>query len=322
MQGHDVTPLIERWRDAGLIDAGQADSILAFEADRPTAPSTPRWIEPVSYLGAALVIVALMLFGFEVWGRIPGWGRIGISYGATIVLLVVGAVLTAATQPPARRGGQLAWFLAVPAAAASTALLFNEYGGISSRWEALAVALVAAILAGVLWATERTTLQQVALAGSLVATVYALSDPLPLLSGWLVIVCVVGVGVIWLLLSWGGLMEPVTTGWTLGALLVALVGFGGDDWWPITGVIVALALVWLSTRIELRSVLVVGVLALLVWIPTAVTDLFSGTVAVPIAILVTGVVTLGVVIAAVRATPKDAPADVPAVATDEQTPDA
>jgi hypothetical protein len=42
------------------------------------------------------------------------------------------------------------------------------------------------------------------------------------------------------------------------------------------------------------------VLALVIWIPTTVIILFEESIAVPVAILITGVVTLTVVVAAVR----------------------
>ena len=81
---------------------------------------------------------------------------------------------------------------------------------------------------------------------------------------------------------------------------MGLGGFAGLPLWSGVGVAVGLALVVLSAALEMRSLLVIGVVGLVIWIPTTVTTLFQGSIAVPVAILVTGVVTLTVVVAAVR----------------------
>lgn len=295
---------LDDWVAAGLIARDQADAITAHEATRGTS-SLPRWVEPVAYLGAALVVVALVTFGAEVWDQIAPWGRALLFGLIAASLVVVGVALHRSGAEPAKRGGQVAWLFAVGAVAATVAVVLSEFTDLSNRYVSLWSAVGAFATALPLWVAARSSLQQVALAVSAVFTVLSSLESLRLAPDWLPAALLAAIGFVWLLLTWGGIMTPAGAGWVIGSILTAMVGIGGfsfgtGGWWFAAGIVVGLALVWLSTRLDRRAMLAIGVVALLVWIPAFVSDIFAGTIAVPIAILVTGVVTLSVVVAAVR----------------------
>jgi hypothetical protein len=169
-----------------------------------------------------------------------------------------------------------------------------------------------------LYLVARRALQQIALAAGVLFLILSVGTVLTLEEPWVLSVTFLALGAIWLLLTWGGLLQPSGTGWALGGLLglaVGFGGFGGQPLWAGLGVAVGLGLVVLSAVFEQRALLVIGVLGLLVWIPTTVVSLFEGSIAVPVAILVTGVVTLTVVVAAVRHGRRDRPADEPPAET-------
>jgi hypothetical protein len=295
----ELETYLDSWTGAGLITVDQAGAIRAHEAD-DGARELPRWVEPVAYLGAALVAIALLLFVVQVWDRLAMWSQVGLAAVVTLTLLLAGGALNRSDAAPARRAASFAWLLAVVGVGATAALVFFEFLDVDENTAILLTAACVAGAAGALYLAARRALQQVALAAGVVFLTVAAGVVLTLEEPWVVSVTFLALGAIWLLLTWGGVLQPAGTGWVLGGLLALAVGSGGEPLWAGIGVAVGLGLVVLSAVFEQRALLVIGVLGLLVWIPTTVITLFEGTVAVPVAILVTGVVTLTVVVAAVR----------------------
>lgn len=298
----ELETYLDSWTDAGLITADQAGAIRAHEAEAG-ARGLPRWVEPVAYLGAALVTVALLLLGIEVWDRLAIWSRVGLAALVTVVLAGAGWALNRSDAAPALRAASFSWLLSVIGVGATAGLVFFESLDMSGDTAIVLTAACVALWAFILYLVARRALQQIALAAGVVFLTLSVDAVLRLEEPWVLSVTFLALGAIWLLLTCGGVLQPAGTGWVLGGLLglaVGVGGFGGQPLWAGLGVAVGLGLVVLSAVFEQRALLVIGVLGLLVWIPTTVITLFEGTVAVPVAILVTGVVTLTVVVAAVR----------------------
>lgn len=295
----ELETYLDSWTGAGLITVDQAGAIRAHEAE-VGARGLPRWVEPVAYLGAALVGIALLLFVVQVWDRLAMWSQVGLAAVVTLILLVAGGALNRSDAAPARRAASFAWLLAVVGVGATAALVFFESLDMDENTAIVLTAACVAAAAGALYLAARRALQQVALAAGVVFLTVAAGVVMTLEEPWVISATFLALGAIWLLLTWGGVLQPAGTGWVLGGLLALAVGLGGEPLWAGVGVAVGLGLVVLSALFEQRALLVIGVLGLLVWIPTTVITLFEGTVAVPVAILVTGVVTLTVVVAAVR----------------------
>jgi hypothetical protein len=312
MAGRELSERVATWLDAGLIDADQAHAITAFEQQQ-AGRELPRWVEPVAYLGATLVAMALVLFGVQVWDRLATWGQVALAATITLVLLVTGLALHRGHADAARRAGSFAWLLTVAGVAATSGLLLFQLVDLGDDPAVVLMAIATAAAALALYLVARTSLQQLALAASTGFVVLSLGSLLPLEpEAWTVTLLLFAIGAIWLLLSWGGVLTPQRTGLVIGGLFTLLIGFGisdsGQALWSGLGIVVSLGLVYLSTTFDTRALLALGVIGLVVWIPATVTTLFEGSVVVPVAILLTGVVTLSVVVAAVRSDHHDEPA--------------
>jgi len=303
MARSDVIRALDDWVGAGLISEEQARAISQYDATQHQ-DELPGWVEPVAYLGAALVGVALFLFGAQFWDQLASWGRFSLGALITVILFVVGLVLRRSDSAAAGRAASFSWFLVVAGVAATAGLLFSDILDLDPDWAPALTASIALTTAVAIYLFASTTLQQVAMAGATVFLITTLPGLLPLGEvAWVVGLLFLTVGVVWLLLTWGGLMRPENAGWVLGSLFAIGVGFGAFDdngFWSALGVVIGLALVWLSTRFDRRSLLGLGVIALMIWIPTTVVILFEESIAVPVAILITGVVTLTAVVATVR----------------------
>lgn len=311
MTSREMTSRIEAWAAAGLITGEQAEAIRAHEATTAER-ELPRWVEPVAYLGVTLVGLALLLFGVQVWDQLAAWGRVALAAVVTAVLLGAGVGLRHSDAPAARRAGSFAWLLAVAGVAATLALTLFSLLDLTDDLALMLTALGTLLAAGALYLTARTAAQHLALAAGVVFVVVSGATLLPLEPApWTIGFAFFAIGVVWMLLTWGGLLPPEKLGWLVGGLLTLALGIGTADadaaLWSGLGVAVGLVLVYLSTVVDQRVLLVVGVLGLVVWIPTTVTVLFEGSIVVPVAILLTGVVTLAVVVAAARARAPEPP---------------
>lgn len=303
MSGRELSDRVSGWVDAGLISSQQAGAILAHE-QAAAKGQLPRWVEPLAYLGVVLVAVALVLFGIQVWDRLAEWGQVALAAIVTGVLLAVGAAMNRYAAPGARRAASFAWLLSLAGVASTAALVSSEVLDLDDDVVVI-ISAGSAVAAGIaLYLSSRTGLQQLGLAAAAVFLVGSVIGLLPLAEAWTAAVLITCLGVVWLLLTWGGLLTPATVGFVVGSVLMLAVGFGTADGqrpgWSVAGIAVALGLVSLSMLLDSRWVLAVAVLGLVVWIPVTVTLLFEGSVAVPVAILVTGIVTLAAVLLAVR----------------------
>lgn len=302
---HDLVRRAHDWVDAGLITAEQATAITEFEgAHEPPSGRLPRWVEPLAYLGVALVAVALILFGVQVWDQIAPLGRVGAAALVTGCLLVAGGLLRRSAEAPARRAASFALLLSLAGVAATVGLLLADVIEAGETATVLVTLGLTAVVAGAIYVAVREALQQVGLAIATVSFVVAVPASQEWGEGPVIPLLLASLGVVWLALTRAGVLTPPAVGWVIGSVLTLAVGLASADEnvavWAGVGVAVALGLVVLATALDSRWVLGVAVMGLLVWIPTTVTMLFEGSVAVPIAILVTGIVTLGVVVLAVR----------------------
>jgi hypothetical protein len=302
---HDWARRTHDWVDAGLITPEQAAAIAKFEdAHEQMSGRLPRWVEPLAYLGVALVAVAFILFGIQVWDQIAPLGRVGAAALLTALLLIAGGLLRRSVEPPARRAASFALVLSLAGVAATVGLVLADVVEASETATVVLTTGLTTLAAGAIYAAVREALQQVGLAVATASFVIAVPSVLEWGDGLVVPLLLAALGLVWLALTRAGLMTPLPVGWVIGSVLTLAVGLASADGdsaiWAGVGVAVALGLVALATALDSRWVLGVAVVGLLVWIPTTVTLLFEGSVAVPIAILVTGVVTLGVVVLAVR----------------------
>jgi uncharacterized membrane protein len=72
-----LTQRLERWRDAGVLDAATADRILAWEAEH--APAEGSRLGRLAFgFGGLLLAAGILLFVAANWQQLSPWGRFGL----------------------------------------------------------------------------------------------------------------------------------------------------------------------------------------------------------------------------------------------------
>lgn len=292
---------LERWVAAGLIGSDEADAIEAFEARRGASTRVGRGMEAVAYLGASLVLVALVILALEFWDRFEPWGQFGLSALVTVVLFTVGVILGRSEEPAVSRAQTFAWFLTVAGVLLTVQVAASEVLEISEQDSIIYVAAASLLAAVGLWWARSSVLQLVAMGATALFMVIATLSRFEPIPDWAFGLSFAGLGGVWLLLTWGGLLEPVRTSYALGGIGTLLISFPMEEMpWPLFGLLVGLGLMALSVRLNETVLLGLGVLGLFVYIPMTIFEWFGETLGVPVALLITGLILLVVVVGTVR----------------------
>ena len=141
---------LRRWQDAGLLDADTAERIRAFEEGLRQRKDRPGIVEAGVYLGLAVIAVGVFVLVSTNWEHLRPWARISVSGVPALLALLVGQLMRSSPTPGIRRGGMLAWLLAL-ALLTSTAAIIADESGWSGKNVALAAGVVALASGVALW---------------------------------------------------------------------------------------------------------------------------------------------------------------------------
>ncbi len=258
---------LERWQAKHLISLEQMAAILADAASRPEEHGAGGGAADASRSTLLLVTVTML--------AASGWWANGQRAAS------------------ARRLGAVLWFLAVAAVAGFAEVVAGQALHQSHGLQFI-IAGLAATAAGMLcWRLRVSSLQQVAVLVSLLATVTAVvgvvAPDRPSWGGG----AVWAVGVTWLLLGSRRLLIPARTAQVLGALAMLLgaetVRGGGPRTWGLAlGLLSAAALVGAGAVARRTVLLCVGAVGLLVFLLDAALTWLGRGASVPLAFLVAG----------------------------------
>lgn len=297
-----ISETLKEWVAAGIIDSQVAQAISDYEANKKPSSRVGRGTEAIAYLGAVLVLVAVGILLIEYWDRIETWGRVALSATIAIALFVVGVILGRSDEPAVNRARSLAWLLSVASVALTATVVMNDLVELDDRDVFLYVSLISFAVALGQWWIYKSILQMVAMGITANASVIAIVSHASDAPEWAFGLSFAGLGAIWLLLTWGGILRPVRSSYALGGVGLLLIAFpeATEMPWPLLGLLASLGLMALSVRLKENVLLGLGVAGLFVYIPMAIFELFGESLGVPVALLITGLVLLAVVIVSVR----------------------
>ncbi len=150
----DIQTLLNRWKSAGILEAGAAERIRAWEADRER-PSGLKWQGMVALiLGALLLATGVVLFVSAHWDDIGPGARFALVLAMVTLFHVAGAVARE------RFLGLSTALHAVGTIATGAAIaLVGQIFNIEEHWPAAILLWAIAALAG--WALLRDQAQQI-----------------------------------------------------------------------------------------------------------------------------------------------------------------
>ena len=302
-----LSVLLSQWQEDGIISFQQAarmrvaaDVQVYGDTGVPPEGSTRSSlvVEALGYLGGVIIVAASMLISAQYWDDIGSAWRLVLLGGVSAALLACGAAVPRRLDAVGDRLRAVLWLGSTGSCSGFLAVLAAEPLDLDSRSTAVLVASGTAAYATGLWLTRHSAVQQLAMMVALAMTAGAVIARLDIADG-LPGIGVCGLGLVWALFGWGGLLLPRRLGLVFGsatAIIGAMMTGAADAGMVLTLVIVC-GVVAVAVLARDLMVLGVGTVGVLVNIPAAVTKWFPDTMAAPYALLVVGA---GLVMVALR----------------------
>jgi hypothetical protein len=298
----------------GLLTGEQADRIRQVEArhaaEWPTAEPVPSGrpagtslvIEALGYIGGILILVAAGIFLAQVWSDLSVAAELAIVGLPAAVLLVAGVFVPATESETQSRLRAVLWLLSTAAAAGFLALLATDGFDWAEADAAVFAAGGTSIYAALLWRPEGHVLQQ---AGLIAAIAWTAASAVAELSGGpdvLPGLAILGVGVAWFVLGWGGWLGARRPAYLMGAAVAGLgsIVFAELAWGHVVALLTVAATVVVAVLFRDLALLAIGAILALLVLPSAVDRFFPGVLAVPVALLVAGLLVVGISVAMSR----------------------
>jgi hypothetical protein len=293
----DLVDRLREWVAAGLIDEAQADAIRSFEAAPEDERRVPLVAEVLGYLGGSLALIAIFILVGEFWEDLEVWARLLLVGAGTVTFLAAGWFIKAIDNPAIGRLSSFSWALGT----IGVAFWFGLFGMDVLEAEpetAFLIASVAGLVAGyAIYRWSPRGLQQILVGAGAVGTVTSLLGHIDQIPEEFFGLAIWGIGAAWLLLTWGGHLQPDITGYALGSIAVL---FGAqfmridDVTWPLLlGLVTAGVLLAFSVTLRNTILLGFGAGGIFLFVPQIIFEYFGDTIGVPLALFITGVVLLG-----------------------------
>ncbi len=262
----------------------------------------PLVAEALGYLGGALVVAALALVIGRRWEEIGEAGHVGLFGVATAAVFAGGWAVRRSGEPALGRLGSLLWFLSSAGVGGTLGVVVADY--VEPQGHTATVRSVLAVFAGVtawsipLWRVRRWPLQELAVfvgtTGVVMSVVGLDADAGPTAFG----VAIWGMGAIWVLLAWRGVVEPVIVGYALGCVSALYGPALIADRWAATAVLLGLATAVALTIVavvgRIPALLIAGAIGLFVYVPANAFYYFGDSLGTELTLLVVGLLLLGV----------------------------
>ncbi|MFM7062178.1 MAG: hypothetical protein ACKO04_01610 [Actinomycetes bacterium] len=258
-----------------------------------TAGRTVLAVEVVAYLGAALIVAAVMGILGQTWEDVPLAGRLALVGVPTAAAAGAGWVLRTRTGPLGRLASVL-WLLAVGGAAAFVALVCADGTDVVPDTAATITLGVVAPLAVLAWAFQQRSLQMLAMVGTTTGLVASSLHLAGVESAATIGAVVVALGLAWFAQARVPLLGPALAG-TFAGLVAAYAGAQAiSTVWGVAGtaliVLGAVGLMVLSIVDHSTPELLLGAFALFTSLPRLLFEWFPNSIGAPLALLVCGVV--------------------------------
>jgi hypothetical protein len=287
--------LVEHWVDKGLITPELAERLLADAGvpEERTGPSS-LLVEAFAYLGGVVVLVASGVLVGRYWDDLALGTRLGLAATCAAVLLGVGTAVPERLGEAAPRLRSVLWALSTGAFAGFLAIAAGVRDSWSGEDAALAVAGGTSVYAYVLWRRHCAVLQHVALFAALMSTAGTAAAHLDVAESTAPGLALWGTALVWVLLSWGGLLDLPRLGYLVGAIGLIVGGLVTSEatwglFFALATVIAVVAAAVVAADLVLLGIGAVGALNVL---PGLVDRFFPGGVAGPLVLLAVGALLL------------------------------
>jgi uncharacterized membrane protein len=296
---------LEKWRKAGIISATQVDQIRDLESTSRAERRIPLVAEVLGYLGAALVVSAVVALAAQLWEDLPTAARIAILIVITAALLGAGSAVGDSKEPAVRRLSSFLWLAAVGTTGFLVDVIITDALDVETGYSLIIGSGMSALGFG-LWRVRKSAMQLIGLFAGLVVVMAGIADVWGGADRFGILVWLLGAA--WLVLTRFEIVAPERTSYALaggsmlfGAQWAAFEFFEDTQGWALgLGLISAATLLAMSVSWRSTVLLGFGTGGIFVFLPQITGEYLGDTIGGPSALLLSGVSLLGVAVMAVR----------------------
>ncbi len=245
------------------------------------------------------------------WNNIPRWGHVGVSAGVAVFFLLAGIIGRRVREPAIQRLVGVVWFLSVAGVAGAVGLAAHEvYGNDNAAVTAMAVGLAVTVYSAALWLVRRGAPQNLSLFAGLVVTILGIAGIIVTVAGgagsarWLAFAVALWVfGLAWAGLGWRRYVEPLWVTIPCGVILALIApsfAAGHYGWMYAIGIATAAAAMAASVPLRNVPLLALGALAMFSYVTSVAARYLHGSLGVPSALAIIGVLIIGLAVVSAR----------------------
>lgn len=305
----DLNHQLEVWVGDGIITGEQAEMMRRSVA-QPEAPAEreevefegriPIITEILGYVGAALAIWAVFFLVSEFWGTLSDWAQASLFGALAVALFAAGTALRDVIEPALSRLSGVLWAGSIVALGGTLFMLFDPIAGLEPEVVWTLVGAIAAVGAGVMYRSRPSVAQHVMLFAAVLTTIVSLLTLGPEAEIFFFGLVVWAYGLVWIMVSRSGVLQPLGSGMVLGAfamLIGAQMAVGdGASVGTLLGLATAGLLAGAGVMLKEKLTIILGGIGIFWFVPQTMFHFFGEAMGGMFGLFVSGLLLIGLAI--------------------------
>ena len=306
----DLNQQLERWLDEEIITAEQAQRMRRSAMDSPPAPidaayeerRIPIVTEILGYVGAALAVWAVIFLASEYWGNLTDWAQMALFGALALSLFAAGGALLDSQEPAVGRLAGVLWAGSVLSFGGAMFVLFDPILSYSVNTTWTLIGVLAAVAGGLMLRIRQEAAQHIVFFAAVMTALMSMlnlgREPELFVFGFVAW----GIGLVWVMISRSGILQPVTVGMILGAITMLygaqLAAIEGDT--DTLGILLGLATAGLFAAAGVvfreKLAIILGGIGIFWFVPQAMFHFFGETFGGMFGLFISGLAIVGLAI--------------------------
>ena len=307
----DLNDQLDVWVGDGIITAEQAEMMRRSVAHPEPSPEPegaeveeriPIITEVLGYVGIALAGWAVFFLVSSFWDNLADWAQASLFGVLALVLFVAGATLLDATEPAFRRLAGVLWAGSAIAGGGALFIVLDAMAEFEPDVTWTLIGTVGTVVGGAMLMRHRSVAQHAVLFAAVLITIESLLNLGPDPDLFFYGLSVWAYGLVWILVSRAGILQPLKCGTVLGAIAMVvgaqMTTAAGDS--ATAGVLLGLATAGLLTgagvMLRERLPIILGGISIFLFVPQAMSELIGEEMGAMFGVFVAGLLLVGLAI--------------------------
>lgn len=306
----DLKRQLEVWVGDGIITAEQAEMMRRSVA-LPEPPTTeevefegriPIITEILGYVGVALAIWAVFFLVSEFWSKLSDWAQASLFGALALALFAAGTALRDVREPALSRLSGVLWAGSVIALGGALFTVFDPIVGLEPEVVWSLIGAIASVVAGVMHWRKPSVAQHVMLFAAVLTMLVSLLTLGPEAEIFFFGLVVWGYGLVWILVTRSGVLQPLSSGMVLGAIAMMIgaqltvddgaIGTVGT----LLGLATAGLLAGAGVMLKEKLTIILGGIGIFWFVPQAMFHFFGEAMGGMFGLFVSGLLLIGLAI--------------------------